>query len=184
MQQNTNHCIAFFERFDLKPPFPPIESNTGAVESHATPFDIGLALHACGVATDLVIDRCLEARAALVLAPCCIGMLAREHHFKHRPRSRRYADALTAEEMRLISAHSDCTVRGADSHSATDFLRRECRRTVDDDRLALCEEAGYRAARFTMTPFACTCTAALSKSHIAPLFFKMAQNRVYVILIC
>ncbi|VEN42220.1 unnamed protein product [Callosobruchus maculatus] len=36
-------------------------------------FDIGIALHACGVATDLVIDKCLLTKAHFVVCPCCYG---------------------------------------------------------------------------------------------------------------
>nr|CAH7735483.1 unnamed protein product [Callosobruchus chinensis] len=36
-------------------------------------FDIGIALHACGVATDLVIDKCLLTNAHFVVCPCCYG---------------------------------------------------------------------------------------------------------------
>nr|CAI5864733.1 unnamed protein product [Callosobruchus analis] len=36
-------------------------------------FDIGIALHACGVATDLVIDKCLLSNAHFVVCPCCYG---------------------------------------------------------------------------------------------------------------
>jgi hypothetical protein len=36
-------------------------------------FHLGIALHACGPLTDLVMDFCLQQRAAYVLCPCCIG---------------------------------------------------------------------------------------------------------------
>lgn len=34
-----------------------------------------VALHACGVATDMVLDRCLRARAGFVVSPCCYGFI-------------------------------------------------------------------------------------------------------------
>jgi hypothetical protein len=39
------------------------------------PFDVGVALHACGNATDHAIARCVAAGAAFVVSPCCIGKL-------------------------------------------------------------------------------------------------------------
>ncbi len=37
------------------------------------PFHLGVALHACGPATDLSMEAMLRARAAFVLCPCCVG---------------------------------------------------------------------------------------------------------------
>lgn len=36
---------------------------------------VGVTLHACGVATDLVIKSCVENRSKFVIAPCCYGKL-------------------------------------------------------------------------------------------------------------
>ena len=36
-------------------------------------FDIGVSLHACGVATDLVIQKCIQNSASFVSCPCCYG---------------------------------------------------------------------------------------------------------------
>ncbi|KAH8019688.1 hypothetical protein HPB51_021010 [Rhipicephalus microplus] len=34
-------------------------------------FDLGVSLHACGVATDLVLQKCIERNATFVSCPCC-----------------------------------------------------------------------------------------------------------------
>ena len=34
-----------------------------------------VALHACGVATDMVVEHCIQARAAFVVSPCCYGFV-------------------------------------------------------------------------------------------------------------
>eukprot|EP00668_Euglena_longa_P034769 GGOE01044636.1.p1 GENE.GGOE01044636.1~~GGOE01044636.1.p1 ORF type:complete len:276 (-),score=42.70 GGOE01044636.1:86-913(-) len=39
------------------------------------PFDVGVALHACGLATDVIQMKCLQSHAAYVIAPCCYGKL-------------------------------------------------------------------------------------------------------------
>ncbi|XP_030420360.1 glutathione S-transferase C-terminal domain-containing protein isoform X2 [Gopherus evgoodei] len=38
-------------------------------------FNIGVALHACGIATDMVIEHCIKAHAAFVICPCCYGFI-------------------------------------------------------------------------------------------------------------
>ena len=38
-------------------------------------FDIALALHACGNATDYALAKAGEARAAFIASPCCVGKL-------------------------------------------------------------------------------------------------------------
>ena len=39
-------------------------------------FDVGIGLHACGVVTDLILERCIASRAAFLLCPCCVGKIA------------------------------------------------------------------------------------------------------------
>ena len=38
-------------------------------------FDVGIALHACGSATDATLRICMLAKAAFVVSPCCYGFL-------------------------------------------------------------------------------------------------------------
>uniref|UniRef100_A0A7S1BC49 Methyltransferase domain-containing protein n=1 Tax=Corethron hystrix TaxID=216773 RepID=A0A7S1BC49_9STRA len=47
----------------------------GDIQQFREPFDIGVALHACGEATDLALERCLAVGASAVVAPCCVGKL-------------------------------------------------------------------------------------------------------------
>lgn len=47
----------------------------GMIEQFAAPFDVGLALHACGNATDYMLLRSQQLRAAFVVSPCCVGEL-------------------------------------------------------------------------------------------------------------
>ncbi|XDV15612.1 hypothetical protein PO909_015658 [Leuciscus waleckii] len=51
-------------------------------------FNIGVALHACGVATDMVLDRCLQARAGFVISPCCYGFIQNTLKFNFPKRSK------------------------------------------------------------------------------------------------
>lgn len=50
----------------------------GFIEDFDEDFDVGVALHACGGASDAAMDKCVEVNAAYVVAPCCVGKIARE----------------------------------------------------------------------------------------------------------
>ena len=47
----------------------------GTGKPAADSFDIGVALHACGAASDIAQELCVTAGAAYVMAPCCIGKI-------------------------------------------------------------------------------------------------------------
>ncbi|KAM4750992.1 glutathione S-transferase C-terminal domain-containing protein isoform 2-T2 [Anableps anableps] len=51
------------------------------------PFQIGLALHACGIATDMVLEHCIQAGAAFVISPCCYGFIQNAVKFTFPKRS-------------------------------------------------------------------------------------------------
>jgi hypothetical protein len=50
-----------------------VSTFTGMIEQYSQPFELGLALHACGNATDRVLQLCCHHRAAFLVSPCCIG---------------------------------------------------------------------------------------------------------------
>ncbi|XP_024859976.1 glutathione S-transferase C-terminal domain-containing protein isoform X2 [Kryptolebias marmoratus] len=58
------------------------------------PFHIGVALHACGVATDMVLEHCIQAGAAFVVSPCCYGFIQNAVKFSF-PKSKRFQDTLS-----------------------------------------------------------------------------------------
>ncbi|XP_049577412.1 glutathione S-transferase C-terminal domain-containing protein isoform X2 [Syngnathus scovelli] len=57
------------------------------------PFQIGVALHACGVATDMVMEHCIQAGAVFVISPCCYGFIQNAVKFTF-PRSKRFQETL------------------------------------------------------------------------------------------
>ncbi|XP_068087461.1 glutathione S-transferase C-terminal domain-containing protein isoform X2 [Hyperolius riggenbachi] len=63
-------------------------------------FDIGVALHACGVATDMVIEHCISARAAFVICPCCYGFIQNTVKTTF-PRSCRFGEVLSYKVERF-----------------------------------------------------------------------------------
>jgi SAM-dependent methyltransferase len=45
----------------------------GMIEQYSQPFDVALGLHACGNATDHVLQMAVHCGAAFVVSPCCVG---------------------------------------------------------------------------------------------------------------
>ena len=48
----------------------------GRIEDFHEDFDVGVALHACGGASDAALARCVAKKATFVVAPCCVGKIA------------------------------------------------------------------------------------------------------------
>ena len=44
-----------------------------SIEHFQEPFDLGIALHACGPATDIAMELCVQTNADFVMIPCCVG---------------------------------------------------------------------------------------------------------------
>lgn len=71
-------------------------------------FDIGMSLHACGVATDLVMQRCIEKRAVFVCCPCCYGSLRDCHHLIYT-RSNLFERQIDRSKYTILSHAADQT---------------------------------------------------------------------------
>lgn len=52
-------------------------------------------MHACGLATDLVIDKCLARHASMVISPCCYGTVQAEKSDIRLPRSKGFGAVLS-----------------------------------------------------------------------------------------
>eukprot|EP00937_MAST-01D_sp_MAST-1D-sp2_P007389 g7389.t1 len=144
----------------------------GYVEEYdhgARPFDLGLALHACGDASDAVLERCVAAGASYVVCPCCVGKLQHGRLFDY-PRSAALRGALTAQEYDALARAADhqhehgdtlraaaaSDGRGGDAAAARAARRlrgrRMCKSVVECDRNALARESGYVARVVVMHP--------------------------------
>ncbi|XP_037972968.2 glutathione S-transferase C-terminal domain-containing protein homolog [Plutella xylostella] len=113
-------------------------------------FDVGIGLHACGIASDLVLDKCLKANAKFVLCPCCYGSLHATDRLVY-PRSSKY-EKLPIDKYLCIGHAADQThedhplaVRGA-----------RCMAVIDSDRGHLALESGYKVTLSKLTPLSCT----------------------------
>ena len=47
----------------------------GDVMDFKSPFDVGIAIHLCGEATDFAMQNCIANKASFVLVPCCVGKI-------------------------------------------------------------------------------------------------------------
>lgn len=116
-------------------------------------FDIGVSLHACGVATDLVIQHCLNKKAAFVSCPCCYGGVHNCHHLDY-PRSCIFKNSsLTLRDYLVIGHSADQT---HDSENAKTKQGFECMDVIDMDRKLQAEEEGYVVHLGKMIPETCT----------------------------
>lgn len=77
----------------------------GLVQDYSERFDIGIALHACGEATDLSMEMCLQQRAAFVLCPCCVGKI--KHSSLRYPRSRYLRNCITDKDYLFLASAAD-----------------------------------------------------------------------------
>ncbi|KAG6455082.1 glutathione S-transferase C-terminal domain-containing protein homolog [Manduca sexta] len=113
-------------------------------------FDIGIALHACGIASDLVLDKCLKANAKFVICPCCYGSLHATDRLVY-PRSSKF-NSITIEKYLCIGHAADQT---HDDHPLT-VRGDKCMAVIDSDRGRLAEEFGYKVTLTRLKPLSCT----------------------------
>ncbi|MEQ2252464.1 hypothetical protein ILYODFUR_021947 [Ilyodon furcidens] len=67
-----------------------------------------VALHACGIATDMVLEHCIQAGAAFVVSPCCYGFIQNAVKFTF-PKSKRFQETLTSKEHMILCRFADQT---------------------------------------------------------------------------
>lgn len=110
-------------------------------------FDLGVALHACGVATDLVLHTCLAQRAAFVICPCCYGNLAHPDLPVNYPQSELYCSrGIPTDDFSVLARMADhITPSGRLAMAA-----------VDLDRLARASQENYLVYLKKLKPDLCS----------------------------
>lgn len=102
-------------------------------------------------ATDMVMQKCLNERAAYVLAPCCVGKIklsALEY-----PRSQALSAELSRTEYQVLAKAADFGhMNSAMSHSEINMRRRRCKSILESDRNMCAREAQYATHMFVMHP--------------------------------
>lgn len=121
------------------------------VDFYIGKFDIGVALHACGIATDLVLDKCLKSNAKFVLCPCCYGSLHSTDRLTY-PVSNIKFKGVSIDQYMCIGHTADQT------HEDHPLAERGslCMAIIDSDRAHLAEEFGYKVTLSRLKPLTCT----------------------------
>ncbi|XP_040043646.2 glutathione S-transferase C-terminal domain-containing protein [Gasterosteus aculeatus] len=117
------------------------------------PFHIGVALHACGVATDMVMEHCIQARAAFVISPCCYGFIQNAIKFTF-PKSKRFQETLTYKEHMILCRFADQTAVQLPPEKR--LIGKQCMGLVDLDRSWVAQTHGYSVQVMTMEPESCS----------------------------
>lgn len=115
-------------------------------------FDVGMCLHACGVATDMMLKQCLQNNASFVICPCCYGSIQNTHLISY-PTSNYYKNAGISNKDFLTLGHL------ADQTEFNRVLEEQgkyCANLVDTDRAALAKEHGYTVTLCSLKPLTCT----------------------------
>ncbi|XP_035180872.1 glutathione S-transferase C-terminal domain-containing protein isoform X2 [Oxyura jamaicensis] len=116
-------------------------------------FNIGVALHACGVATDMVIEHCIKARAAFVISPCCYGFIQNTVKFKY-PRSNQFKEILSYKEHMILCRFADQTAVQLPPERR--LIGKQCMGLVDLDRAWAAEGSNYSVQVISMEPESCS----------------------------
>ncbi|NXK51764.1 GSTCD protein, partial [Chauna torquata] len=116
-------------------------------------FNIGVALHACGVATDMVIEHCIKARAAFVISPCCYGFIQNTVKFKY-PRSHQFKEILSYKEHMILCRFADQTAVQLPPERR--LIGKQCMGLVDLDRAWAAEGCNYSVQVISMEPESCS----------------------------
>jgi hypothetical protein len=120
-------------------------------------FDIGLALHACGEATDLVLRACGVAKASFIVSPCCVGKLSRKRHNPYiyhattsneptisYPQSQVYCKYISSSEGFDALAKAADYSEMKDMRTSRNASRRTAKALLEMDRLLFMKEKyGY-----------------------------------------
>lgn len=115
-------------------------------------FDVGVCLHACGSATDMVQELCVNAGASFVICPCCYGSIHKTHLLTY-PRSKLFKKSnLTYKEYLTLGHAADQT----EFNIALEEQGRHCMNLVDSDRAAYAKEFGYKVSLCSLQPLSCT----------------------------
>lgn len=117
------------------------------------PFKIGVALHACGVATDMVMEHCIKAQAAFVISPCCYGFIQNTVKFTF-PRSQQFMDVLSYKEHMVLCRFADQTEFQLPADRR--LIGKQCMGLVDLDRAQAAERNGYSVKVMSMEPESCS----------------------------
>ena len=147
-----------------------VSAFVGDMQDFDMSYQIGVALHFCGILTDLALTHCASHRAAFVMSPCCYGKVGANWDATAEivafPRSQRFIHTLniTSEEVwarplplhhttqHLVLAaaadYSPMQLGDGSEHFDTECApyrsAKYCMGVVDSDRLAWAAQEAHR----------------------------------------
>lgn len=143
----------------------------GPVEKYSKSFDMALALHLCGEATDVTLRKAASAGAtAIVVAPCCVGKLSQQvrnpnvfHATGENVATVSYPQSSTFCQLISQQADWDALAKAADysceqeSRTSRNATRRTAKALLETDRRLYLESVySYRTALMRMDPWEST----------------------------
>ena len=116
-------------------------------------FDLGIAIHACGSSTDMIINKCIELNASLVISPCCYGAIKSNESIEY-PLSDIYKKGMNNSlNYNILTNYSDRTEKDKKYQD----MAFTCMELVDTDRILFLKQKGYKSAYLTrLLPENCT----------------------------
>lgn len=121
-------------------------------------FDIGTSLHACGVASDIVLMHCRQRNAHFVCCPCCYGKVIPMPHISY-PRSKLFrSNNITLDEYLCIAHCADQAhdIKDDRNNVEKSIQGHYCMDIIDSDRKLYMEEFGYKTKLTRLYPEDCT----------------------------
>lgn len=131
-------------------------SNVNIIEQNISDFDedfdVGIALHACGFASDLSLQKCVKRQATFIICPCCIGKVLFD---RKNPLSQKFNDILSKDLFCHLIKSADFGHSSEERahHSVENVAnRRQSKQYIEEDRRHYALESGYNAFITTMWP--------------------------------
>lgn len=143
----------------------------GPVEQYTQSFDMALALHLCGEATDVTLRKAVSVQAtAIVVAPCCVGKLSQQvrnpniyHATGQNSATVSYPQSPTFCQVIGNQADWDALAKAADysnekeTRTSLNAARRTAKALLETDRRLFLESHSiYRTALMRMDPWEAT----------------------------
>lgn len=123
-------------------------------------FNLGCSLHACGVATDIVLSKCWKKKANFVSCPCCYGKIQAIDGIVQLPQSKIFREVceVTSKDFLYIAHCSDQT---HDKNTKNCNVEKSeqgelCMYLVDSDRSFKSQEWGYQVKLKKLFPENCS----------------------------
>nr|CAB3251053.1 glutathione S-transferase C-terminal domain-containing protein-like [Phallusia mammillata] len=124
------------------------------LEHYRGKFDIGVALHACGVATDMVLHECMKRKSSFVISPCCYGRIVNTDKITY-PQSKFFKNIPTSfDEMLVLGRGGDQTSWNFENGKAKQG--KHCMAIMDTDRINAASDQGYKTELYSLQPQNCS----------------------------